>query len=96
MTSPQGSMSAFTYRKQSWWADEGWLYMTPLIAAPTLPLVRIWLRDRPKARTWVFGGLVAFFLAHGAFLISKASRSANEREQRRIEEFDRARIHVPK
>eukprot|EP00027_Filamoeba_sp_ATCC50430_P009289 CAMPEP_0168540572 /NCGR_PEP_ID=MMETSP0413-20121227/349_1 /TAXON_ID=136452 /ORGANISM="Filamoeba nolandi, Strain NC-AS-23-1" /LENGTH=92 /DNA_ID=CAMNT_0008570317 /DNA_START=18 /DNA_END=296 /DNA_ORIENTATION=+ len=47
-----------------------WVYATPLLAAPTLPLIRIALKDYPRARQYCFGGAVGFFLVHGIWLIS--------------------------
>lgn len=52
-----------------------WLYATPLIAAPLLPLVRHVLKPYPKARNYVFFGGIAFFFCHGIFLMSSASEA---------------------
>lgn len=81
-----------------------WLYVTPMLAAPILPLctwqaplpyhdmpctnpnlltlqlivsclsvARLALRNHPRARAWVFGGLIAAFLTHGAWLITRSN-----------------------
>jgi len=65
-----------------------WLYMTPLAAAPLLPLVRIALRPYPKARDMVFGSLIAFFLCHGAWLIGRGFNERQEQQKRLVALWD--------
>eukprot|EP01111_Echinosteliopsis_oligospora_P012028 TRINITY_DN4086_c0_g1_i4.p1 TRINITY_DN4086_c0_g1~~TRINITY_DN4086_c0_g1_i4.p1 ORF type:complete len:109 (-),score=25.56 TRINITY_DN4086_c0_g1_i4:175-501(-) len=53
-----------------------WIYMTPLIAAPLLPLVRHMMRGYPRARNYVFFGGIGAALIHGIALISKANKES--------------------
>eukprot|EP00911_Craspedida_sp_UC1_P000922 UC1_evm1s702 len=45
-------------------------YLTPLIYAPLLPLIRIAFRKKPVLRQRVFGLTLASALFHGFYLIS--------------------------
>ena len=38
-----------------------------------LCVARLALRNHPRARAWVFGGLIAAFLTHGAWLITRSN-----------------------
>ncbi|ELR21733.1 uncharacterized protein ACA1_384680 [Acanthamoeba castellanii str. Neff] len=65
-----------------------WLYMTPLLGAPLLPLVRIALRPYPKIRDVAFGTMIAFFLGHGAWLIGRGFDQRREQQNERIRRWE--------
>eukprot|EP01112_Ceratiomyxa_fruticulosa_P007917 TRINITY_DN2062_c0_g1_i10.p1 TRINITY_DN2062_c0_g1~~TRINITY_DN2062_c0_g1_i10.p1 ORF type:complete len:103 (+),score=31.66 TRINITY_DN2062_c0_g1_i10:146-454(+) len=54
-----------------------YIYLTPLLAAPILGLIRLGFKGRPKLRNWAFGVTITFFLFHSAFLINQASQKKN-------------------
>jgi len=70
-----------------------WLFMTPLVAAPLLPLVRIALRPYPKVRDIAFGSLVVFFLGHGAWLITRGFEERKLQQKERIRQWDEEQLH---
>ena len=45
-----------------------WLYLSPLILAPALPLIRIGLRRNPVLRDRVFFGAITVGVVHGVAL----------------------------
>ena len=55
-----------------------WMYATPLVFAPLLPMTRIALRNNPKVRDRVFFGLIGVALLHGTFLLSSSFDEGSE------------------
>jgi len=49
-----------------------WMFATPLLFAPLIPLTRILFKD-PNKRRWAVGGLVATAFAHGVILMAMST-----------------------
>eukprot|EP00055_Hartaetosiga_balthica_P006849 m.22472 g.22472 ORF g.22472 m.22472 type:complete len:90 (+) comp5459_c0_seq1:121-390(+) len=45
--------------------------MTPLFYGPLLPLTRIFFRNKPKIRPYIYAGVVSAAFVHGTYMLLK-------------------------
>mmetsp|Transcript_3442 Transcript_3442/g.12514 ORF Transcript_3442/g.12514 Transcript_3442/m.12514 type:complete len:87 (-) Transcript_3442:506-766(-) len=59
------------YRVQAGPRTPKWMYATPLVFAPLLPLIRLQVKN-PVLRQRLFGGTVAVAFLHGVLLLTNS------------------------
>ena len=70
----EGAAERTERRKLTAWNDPKlpveWKFLTPLLWAPTFPVLRLGTKSFPKARPWIIGGAILVANLHGFWLIN--------------------------